>query len=220
MTHELCYSQHFIVRYLGVRIMRIRIIVFGIVAAVTLAVTGIGLGTQSARAQFSGTEICGPYEVNVGYYPCINAWNGGPWEKVYSNGVTNDYFYVVGVDLCGNGDYSTSTCPLVGSLNIPNLFIYQIHYGNKYAGSYNNCVGDDGAKDGMTAFVTCSPAGYGSYFLAYHLNCPGGSNVGLNREWTDHDGAYRALGWSNDTYGWPIDNDYPYLSQCLYQFGG
>lgn len=193
-----------------------------ILTAVVILVGGIlgpVLGTQAASAAPS-TQICN----DPGNY-CLNAWNGGPWIKTYTTGVGNNYFYVQQLTgMCNNGR-STSSCPLSGQLNIPGLVIYQIRYGNEYAGSYDNCLADDGAKDGQTAFGYCNGlngtgGSDGTIFLAYNPNgtCPSGSNRSLSREWTD---TYR-----NDTYlffnngdGNPVMDQNVGSGLCLYQYG-
>lgn len=166
-----------------------------IIAAVTILSAGalaLGPGIQGAWAQMPPTDICD----SASY--CLNAWDGGPWIKTYTVGVANDYFYVVQLtEMCNKG-VSTSSCPLSGSLNIPGLLIYQIQYGNEYAGHTNNCLADDGARDGQTAFGYCNAlngtgGSDGTIYLAYHGTCPSGSNIAISREWTDSFGNYRGI---------------------------
>ncbi|MBV9382471.1 MAG: hypothetical protein JO242_17620 [Streptosporangiaceae bacterium] len=207
--------------------LRIRILV--IPAMALMAVLGAlgpasaapAHGIQAASAASPPTEICAATTA------CFNAWSGGPWIKTYAAGAGNDYFYVQQLTrMCNNG-VSTSSCPLSGNLNIPGLFIYQIRYGNEYAGGYDNCLADDGAKDGQTAFGYCQDVNgtggsYGTIYLAYPAGCPSGSNVGISREWTDYYGAYYGIsfqaGNGNPVYDKWNSQTSPGLA-CLYQNG-
>jgi hypothetical protein len=177
-----------------------------------------GLGAQAAWAQAPPHQICDP-----NLY-CLNAWNGGPWIREYDAGTGNNYFYVEQLTgMCNNG-YSTNSCPLNGSLNTPGELIYQIRYGNKYAGGYDNCLADDGAKDGQTAFGFCNTlsGGGGSDGTIYQAfpfpGCPSGSNEAISREWTDHYGAAYGIELV-DASGQPVyDNTALRYATCLYQF--
>jgi hypothetical protein len=58
-------------------------------------------------------------------------------------------------DVCNNGDYTTTNCPIAG--NPSGLFIYQIKYSG--GGTYNGlCVGDNSSSGYGRATATWSAA--------------------------------------------------------------
>jgi hypothetical protein len=75
--------------------------------------------TASPSAQAQTSAICG----NGGSGYCMNAWNGGPYVKMYYGGYTNDNFYLTTVSPCSGRNTVQSTmrgdatnCPFNNSL--------------------------------------------------------------------------------------------------------
>ena len=153
---------------------------------------------------------------------------GGPWIKANPQGTANNYFYVQQLTGMCNHGYSTNTCPISGTIaEIPSksgLFIYQIRYGNEYAGSYDNCLADDGARNGQTAFGYCqnlsgSGGSDGTIFLAYHGGCESGFNYALSREWTNYYGVPAGI-TIDASGGSPVwDTETSTDMSCLEQLG-
>jgi hypothetical protein len=137
-----------------------------ILLALALLVTlGVAPALTATPALASGMyEICDG--IMDGY--CINAWNGGPFVKAYTSGVTNDYFQV---NSLGNGLYD----------------IEDMNTGT-YVGDYNNDQYD--ARAGLV--------GYGGWGYRFYKNGCEGITGGMsfwNVHWNntlsapDSDGA-------------------------------
>jgi hypothetical protein len=128
-------------------------------------------------AQASSPDICG----NGGSGYSVNAWNGGPYVKMYYGGYSNDNFYIHDVYACSGSDKVQSTahgestnCPFSNS-NLDNNFwndtIVEVVYGNDgecvgtsangygYLGSCGNTQGS-GAIDGAFNVLWYDSGGY------------------------------------------------------------
>jgi hypothetical protein len=101
-------------------------------------------------AQASSPNICG----NAGSGYCINAWNGGPYVKMYYGGYSNDNFYLRDVSVCSGSARVQSTrhgdatdCPFTNP-NLDSLFwndrIVEAVYGNN-----GECVGTTASGTGF-----------------------------------------------------------------------
>jgi|SRR5580698_10950029 hypothetical protein len=123
---------------------------------------GIALRVIPAQAAIHG--ICD----DAGY--CLNAWNGGPLIKAYTNGVANDSFKINGVGT--------------------DLYNIQFTGGNnEYLGDYQNSKTD--AKAGLVG----SGGWGGGLQLIYTTGCPGEEFAIWDNHWqgylimSDSDGA-------------------------------
>jgi hypothetical protein len=179
-------------------------VIWAIATILALTVGGVGLATQSARAQQPQVCVTGIYNY------CLNAWNGGPWIRTYGPNVQNDYFYIQGIDECyKHSDLSSPTCPfyLGSGLNVAGDLVFQI-----VDGRTGQCVGDDPAKDGQTYETGCNNpstgtgGGYGTIFVQRNINgCSGGSNF-ISREWSDKYDFYYGLTQQSGN-GHPVYDD-------------
>jgi len=186
--------------------MRIRKLTMGIITAIGL-VLGVGLtivpaaSAAPARTPQVGARAAAqdPHEVcsvsGGAPFECLNNWNDAySFVAAYSPGAANNSFVVEGVDRCGNGDYTTSGCPVSG---VPaGLFVYQIAYGN----NTGKCIAEGNGGEAVAG--TCNgSSGYGGSVgtveIAYHGSCPSGTNTGINVYWTGQDG-----GWSHAAGIW------------------
>jgi hypothetical protein len=185
--------------------MRIRTLTTGIITVIGL-VLGIGLITGPTASAVPATTYQAPAtaaapdphqicSISGGALDeCLNNWNNAYGNvRSYAPNVANNSFVVEGVDRCGNGDYTTSGCPVAG---VPaGLFVYQIAYGN----NTSKCI----AANGVDAVAgTCNGSnGYGGSVgtveIAYHNSCPSGTNAGINVYWTGQHG-----GWSDASGIW------------------
>jgi hypothetical protein len=147
----------------------------------------------------SSTAICG----NDGSGYCINAWNGGPYVKMYYGGYTNDNFYLRGVYLCSGSDTVQSTqhqdatnCPF-SNPNLDSLF-----WGNTIVEAVD-------ANNGECVGTTSN--GYG--YLGSCGNSQGSGAI---------NGAFNALNY-NSGCGYRLANRYwsnQYSSQYYWVSGG
>ncbi len=179
--------------------MRIRTLIIGIITA-TLAFSGAGItATANAAPVRSGSDphqVCSVY-ANGTLDECLNNWNDAyGYVESYAPNAANNSFVVEGVDRCGNGDYTTSGCPVSG---VPaGLFVYQIAYGNELS----DCIANLGETYPYAADGICNGSnGYGGWpgtlEIADHGSCPSGTNVAINVYWTGKNG-----GWSHAAGIW------------------
>ena len=133
--------------------MRIRTLIIGIITAIGF-VFGIGTtATANAAPVHHGSdpyEICSLDPSNGALNECLNNWNNAYGAvKSYAPFAANNSFVVEGVDRCGNGDKTTSGCPVSGAP--AGLFVYQIAYGNNTSA----CIKTDSSGDavGVRAMV-------------------------------------------------------------------
>lgn len=178
--------------------MRIRTLIIGIITAISF-VLGIGItAPANAVPVHHGSDpdqICS-VNPNGTLDECLNNWNDAyGYVKSYAPFVANNSFVVEGVDRCGNGDYTTSGCPVSG---VPaDLYVYQIAYGN----NTNDCIATN--SHGYAVAGACNGSnGYGgsvgTLFISYHAGCSFAiTNVAINVYWTGRDG-----GWSNAAGIW------------------
>jgi hypothetical protein len=179
--------------------MRIRTLTTGIITAIGL-VLGVGLTAgPAASAAWAGTHQAAaraaaqdPHQICSisGGAPdqCLNNWNDAYGDVLsYAPNAANNSFIVEGVDRCGNGDYTTSGCPVAG---VPaNLFVYQIAYGN----NASKCIATNSVSVAVSG--TCNGSnGYGgsagTLEIAYHDGCPSGTNTAINVYWTGQEGGW------------------------------
>jgi hypothetical protein len=186
--------------------MRIRKLTTGIITTIGLVlgaglITGPAASAAPARTYQAAARAAAndPHEVCSisGGAPdeCLNNWNNAySAVKSYAPNAANNSFVVEGVDRCGNGDYTTSGCPVAG---VPaGLFVYQIAYGN----NTSKCIA---AAGGNAVAGTCNgSSGYGgstgSLEIAYHDSCPSGTNAAINVYWTGQFGGWShavGIGW-------------------------
>lgn len=196
--------------------MRIRTLIIGIITAIGF-VFGIGTtATANAAPVHHGSdpyEICSLDPSNGALNECLNNWNNAYGAvKSYAPFAANNSFVVEGVDRCGNGDKTTSGCPVSGAP--AGLFVYQIAYGNNTSA----CIKTDSSGDAVAG--TCNGSnGYGgsngTLFIAYHNStCVASSaNAAINVYWTGRDG-----GWSHGVgiYWQEGNGDQVYLNIAAY----
>lgn len=151
----------------------------------------------SAQAQIS--QICG----NGGSGYCMNAWNGGPYVKMYYGGYHNDNFYLETVSPCSGRNTVQSTmrgdatnCPFSDSLIdylLWNNQIMEIVYGNN-----GKCVGTgnlNGTPDVGYLGACGDDFGNGAIQGAFDVaifggqDCPSTSVLLVNRYWTNYYGS-------------------------------
>ena len=157
-------------------------------------------------AQASSPNICG----NGGSGYCINAWNGGPYVKMYYGGYSNDNFYIRDVYMCSGSDLVQSTahgeatnCPfsnqnLDSDPNFWNHPIVEVVYGNN-----GECVGT--SANGYGYLGSCgNSAGSGAINGAFNVLWydSGCGYAFVNRYWTNHnsDASYWVSGGNPNTY--------------------
>ncbi len=181
--------------------MRIRTLTIGIITAIGLVlgvvlIAGPAASAAPARTYQAAERAAAPdpHEVcsisSGAPFECLNNWNAMyTFVAAYNPGAANDSFIVEGVNRCGNGDYTTSGCPVSG---VPaGLFVYQIAYGN----NTSKCIA--AGSGGEAVAGTCNGStGYGgstgTLEIAYHDSCPSGTNAGVNVYYTGGAG-----GWSH-----------------------
>ena len=179
--------------------MRIRTLVFGIIT-VTSVLSAVAMTATANAAPVSGGsdphQICSVY-TNGTIDECLNNWGHAyGYVESYAPNAANNNFVVEGVDRCGNGDYTTSGCPVSG---VPaGLFIYQIAYGDELS----DCIANLGGNSPYAADGLCNGSnGYGgsdgTLEIAYYGSCPSGTNLAINVYWTGQSG-----GWSQTRGIW------------------
>ncbi len=167
----------------------------GLAAAVTPGANAHAGGARSPRLTEQHYKIAGvaalasvgsgyQYQYRNGGTAFINAWNGGPWVKVYDN-------YAV------NNDFTVIQDPSTG---------YQMLKRTNGTGG-NACVGDayNDPGDARASLDSCGVPvgtnnGWGTDFLiASGSPCPSGDWWFRNVHWSGVDGAYLgpANNWSN-----------------------
>jgi len=178
--------------------MRIRTRIIGITA--TLVLSGAAMTATASAAPVRGGsdphQVCSVY-TNGTLDECLNNWNHAyGYVESYAPGAANNNFIVEGVDRCGNGDYTTSGCPVSG---VPaGLFIYQIAYGDEQSDCIANLGGNSPyAADGLCNGSNGYGGSYGTLEIAYHGSCPAGTNIAINVYWTGKNG-----GWSHAVGIW------------------
>jgi hypothetical protein len=170
-------------------------------AAAVLLVPQAAQAAQASPASPAGhkiiPEICG----NGGTGYCLNAWNGGPYVKMYyGGGYTNDYFYFQAVSPCSGNDTVQSTgygdktnCPFTNSsidYALHNDLIVELVDGNNH-----ECVGTgnlNGVHDvgylGSCGNGSGAGAIQGALDVEYTPICPSPSGTEtalVNRYWTN-----------------------------------
>ena len=161
-----------------------------IAVATAVSVTSLILLAGIPAAQAS-TALCG----NGGSGYCMNAWNGGPYVKMYYGGYSNDYFYLQSVALC-SGHATVQATESGDSTNCPfndgyvdyvlhGDLIVEIVYGNN-----GECVGTTGSGVGYLGACgnsSGSGASNGVFDVLYPDYCSSGNEL-VNRYWSNHDG--------------------------------
>lgn len=134
-------------------------------------------GVSAPSAVGSGFQ----YQYSNGGYAFINAWNGGPWVKVFNDYAVNNDFTVIQDTQSG----------------------YQMIKRTNGTGG-NACIGDANnvANDARASLDSCgSPAGVGNgwgtdFLIASGAPCPAGTWWFRNTHWSGVDGAF--LGPANN----------------------
>jgi len=131
--------------------------------AITLSAGGLAapaVTSATPAAAASGNQICYSNPPGTGY-ACVNAWNGGPFVKVYTLGAGNNDFTMISL---GNGNY--------GLKDTGN---------NNWAG---NCVGDayNDPNRADTSLNACG-SGWGTNFTTSTSGCPAGWIAFHNNHW-------------------------------------
>jgi hypothetical protein len=196
------------------RLLRIIPLIAVLVAGAAVSVTG---ATPAGAFQ---QEICQANAALNPEFPCLNAWNGGPYVKSYSPGVSNENFAEQDVfNRCESGSaLTTNGCPIAG---IPaGYLIVQLRYSN------GQCVGDlNGASgDAHAALTTCNNpntgqgGAYGTIFVARATSCSNGDgywNAHWSSNWNGSLGGLRISGNTNGSQFWlNVSNS----AGCLHQF--
>ena len=196
------------------RLLRIIPLVAVLVASAGLAVTA---ATPAGAVQ---QEICQPSASISPEFPCLNAWNGGPYVKAEGPGTSNENFAEQDVfNRCGSGTaLTTQGCPIAG---IPAGFlIVQLRYSN------GQCVGDlNGASgDAHAGLTTCNNpntgqgGAFGTIFVARATACQSGDgywNAHWSNSWPNSLGGLKITGSTNGSQFWlNVANS----AGCLHQF--
>jgi hypothetical protein len=127
------------------------------ILAAAAAVTGLTFSTAHAA---SGNQIC--YSNPIGqHYACLNAWNGGPFVKVYTLGAGNNDFTMINL---GGGNVGLEDSG-----------------DNPWA---SNCVGDayNDQNHADTSLDACG-SGWGTNFTTSTSGCPAGWIAFHNNHW-------------------------------------
>jgi hypothetical protein len=171
-----------------------RITLTGVAAAALL--TCLVLLAEIPAAQAS-SQICG----NAGSGYCMNAWNGGPYVKMYNGGYYNDNFYYRVITACSGQAFVQSTaygdrtnCPFFNSgadQAYHGDLIVELVYGNN-----GECVGTGGSGSypdygylGACGNGSGSGAANGVVDVKVPDICYSGAAL-VNRYWTDKDSPY------------------------------
>jgi hypothetical protein len=190
------------------------------VATISLVCGAAMMAIPSAQAA-TGVNICG----NGGTGYCINAWNGGPYVKMYYGGnIANDQFYLSPQSVCQGDAYVMA----VGRGDPINCPFNNVSYDNQYEGdvivsiddyggnSAGECVGTgnlNGAPD--VGYLGSCGNNFGNGLIQGGLfietttsNCNGmynGENrwVLINRYWTNQD-LQPAYAYSGGNPGQPL----------------
>lgn len=174
--------------------------------AVLLASAGVAV-TSAAPAGAVQQEICQPDASRNPEFPCLNAWNGGPYVKAEGPGTTHEAFTQQDVfNRCESGTaLTTSGCPIAG---IPAGFlIVQLRYSN------GQCVGDLGGASGdaHAGLTTCNNpntgqgGAFGTIFVSGATACQGGDgywNAHWSSNWNGGLGGLRITGSTNGSQFW------------------
>jgi hypothetical protein len=186
-------------------------------AAVSLSCTAVMMVAPAAQAS-PLNNVCG----NRGSGYCLNAWNGGPYVKMYYGGnYGNDQFYLIAESACQGQDYVTAVAA-GDALNCP---FSNVKYDNEYegdgidaiyyVGSFSSnsptyCVGT-GNLNGLpdVGYLGACGDGYGDGIIQGGLfvqtsttYCIGGV-VLINKYWTNQD-AQPAYAYSGGNPGQPL----------------
>lgn len=154
--------------------MRLRRKLFAVAAVLGAMFLGVGLSVTPAHAG-TGFQFC--YE--TGGQACLNAWNGGPWVKVYtSRGVVNNDFTLV-----LNHAYNKYVLEFTGN------------------GTSDECVGDayNDPNNGYTSLDSCGFTGNAGWGVLFDLgSCGSNARCFKNVHWSSVQGRNDWLGPVNN----------------------
>src|ERR1700733_5472468 len=184
--------------------------------AVSLACATVMMVAPAAQA--STSLVCG----NGGSGYCLNAWNGGPYVKMYYGGsYSNDQIFLINEAVCQGRRYVTATvdgdpinCPF-SNVSLDNEYEGDPIEAISYVGSPSgkpSCVGTgnlNGVPD--VGYLGGCGDGYGNgiiqggLFVAINTSyCTGAYQaVLINRYWTNQDGQ-PAYAYSGGNPGQPL----------------
>jgi hypothetical protein len=136
------------------------------------------------RPMTSGTpEVCDSFLTT-----CLNAWGGGPLVKDFSEGVTNDGFFIFQDTGACNGGLTSPNCPITGVPSRLEIVYIQDAYTSGIVGDYQNNSGD--AKAGLT------PGAPWGYRMVLYGGIGGGTFQLADAHWTSNWSSVHGLGWN------------------------
>lgn len=177
-------------------------------ALIVAAAVLLPLLVAAPAAQAQTSQICG----NGGSGYCINAWNGGPYVKMYYGGYSNDNFHLQQVYVCSG--YSTvqskyygdsTNCPFSDAIADQVLWtdpIEEVVYGNN-----GECIGttaNDAAYLGSCGNIYGTGAIDGAFDV---LDVSAGCDDLYNRYWSNAYGVLSGL-TSGGNPGTPLSAGY------------
>jgi hypothetical protein len=174
--------------------------------AVLVASAGVAV-TVAAPSWAVQQEICQASPSFSPEFPCLNAWNGGPYVKAEGPGTSNENFSEQEVfNRCESGTaLTTNGCPIAG---IPSGFlIVQLRYGN------GQCVGDlnGSSGDAHAGLTTCNNpntgqgGAFGTIFVARATACQSADgywNAHWSSNWNGGLGGLKITGSTNGSQFW------------------
>jgi hypothetical protein len=188
--------------------VRIRTRLAAILAGLVLASGGIAL-VPAGPAGAVQQEICGYTNTAPPnpQFPCLNAWNGGPYVKAEGPGTTNENFTEQQVfGRCQSGSaLTTSGCPIAG---IPaGYLIVQLRHGTTCVADLNGASGDAHAASNGTCNNTSTGTGgsFGTIFVARATSCPqtgGYWNAHWSSSWNGGLAGLAETGGTNGSQFW------------------
>lgn len=124
---------------------------------------------------------------------CMNAWNGGPLVKDYSEGVTNDAFNIFQDTGACNSGLTSPNCPITGVPRGLEIVYIEDEFTNGIVGDYQNNSGD--AKAGLTLGA---PWGYR---MVLYGGIGGGTFQLADAHWTSNWNNIHGVGWKTSGNG-------------------